>query len=410
MIEVLLKIHQIKKHTICMAIVLMFLCVSLNAQSEWVWRNPLPQGNLLLDLVFTNGMYVVVGLNGSIMTSTDLDSWTVQRSGTLKDLRGLDFGNDRFIAVGNDGIVLTSSDAVTWKPVTSGSNNHLYSVIFANNLYIITGDSGTILTSSDGSNWSKRTSGTSTALSSITYANGRFVIVGLDGQIHTSSDGIEWTAATGAKSGDYLLSVTFADSQFVASGSDRYAYFLTCTSSDGITWKRHLGAIYVYLYSITYADNHYVAVGSSGYIGTSPDGVSWTRQTLINGVIFTKDFAMVKYLQNRFVVVGDSGAVVTSAYDSAAGCKRLESARLFGKSLQLHVFNKWLNIVLPDNMHCDNLAIDIYDLGGKNVYSAKRLAHSAMVTVPITYITPGIHTVSLTSNDQHWIGHFVAVK
>ena len=87
-----------------------------------------------------------------------------------------------FVAVGQNGIILTSSDGINWSSILSGVSTTLQSVTYSESLglFVIVGNSGTILTSSDGINWTSRTSGVSTILYSVTYLEslGLFVIVG----------------------------------------------------------------------------------------------------------------------------------------------------------------------------------------------------------------------------------------
>ena len=74
------------------------------------------------------------------------------------------------MVVGVSGTILTSSDGITWTSRTSGTSNDLYGVAFANNTFVVVGVSGTILTSSDGITWTSRTSGTTNTLWGVTYS------------------------------------------------------------------------------------------------------------------------------------------------------------------------------------------------------------------------------------------------
>ena len=57
----------------------------------WVWQNPLPQGNRLLDTAFVNASTGwAVGESGTIIHTTDGgDTWVGQDSGTIYDLTSL---------------------------------------------------------------------------------------------------------------------------------------------------------------------------------------------------------------------------------------------------------------------------------------------------------------------------------
>ena len=73
-----------------------------------------------------------------------------------------------FVAVGDNGTILTSSDGTTWTSRTSGSSDNFSNVHYTNELLVIRGDSGTILTSSDGTSWTSRTTVTSNDLYGVT--------------------------------------------------------------------------------------------------------------------------------------------------------------------------------------------------------------------------------------------------
>src|SRR5439155_9986335 len=72
----------------------------------WQWRNPLPQGNALRGIAYGNGTVVAVGDNGTILSSGNGDSWTLETSGSLAELEGVTSGSDLFVTVGRDGTIL----------------------------------------------------------------------------------------------------------------------------------------------------------------------------------------------------------------------------------------------------------------------------------------------------------------
>ncbi|MDF9407124.1 hypothetical protein L7E55_01915 [Pelotomaculum isophthalicicum JI] len=77
---------------------------------QWAWRNPLPQGNRLNSVSYGNGIFVAVGSNGTILTSTDSvncngTNWTIQTSGTLNGFFAVSYGNGTFAAVGSFGSI-----------------------------------------------------------------------------------------------------------------------------------------------------------------------------------------------------------------------------------------------------------------------------------------------------------------
>lgn len=86
---------------------------STHVRSQWVWQNPLSQGNGLFGLSFTdanNG--TAVGLSGSIVRTTDGGRhWINQSSGTSNWLYGVSFvDGSNGTVVGANGTILRTTD------------------------------------------------------------------------------------------------------------------------------------------------------------------------------------------------------------------------------------------------------------------------------------------------------------
>ena len=73
----------------------------------------------------TRPLFVSVGSNGTIITSSNGVKWNRTTSGTKVKLRAVAYGNDTFVAVGFSGTVLTSSDGNKWTKSKSGTKKHL---------------------------------------------------------------------------------------------------------------------------------------------------------------------------------------------------------------------------------------------------------------------------------------------
>jgi len=88
------------------------------AQEGWFWQNPLPQGNSLFGVSFTDANTgTAVGTYGTILRTTNGgDTWTRQTSGTTEWLFGISFTDaNTGTAVGAVGIILhTTNGGATW--------------------------------------------------------------------------------------------------------------------------------------------------------------------------------------------------------------------------------------------------------------------------------------------------------
>ena len=114
-------------------------------------------------------LYVSVGVNGTILTSSDGTTWTSRTSGTTNVLWGVTYGNSTFVVVGPSGSIYTSSDGTSLTSRTSGITNDLWGITYGNSIFVTVSYGGDILTSSDGISWTSRTSGTTNALKDVTY-------------------------------------------------------------------------------------------------------------------------------------------------------------------------------------------------------------------------------------------------
>ena len=63
----------------------------------------------------SSGLFVAVGDNGTILTSSDGTAWTSRTSGTSNGLYNIFYGNSTFVAVGHSGTILTSSETINWQ-------------------------------------------------------------------------------------------------------------------------------------------------------------------------------------------------------------------------------------------------------------------------------------------------------
>ena len=238
----------------------------------------------------STGLFVTVGDNGIILTSSDGISWTKRTSGTTKNLYGVTYGNSTFVTVGDNATILTSSDGTTWTNTSTNKRttlryfskadtNHLYGVTYGDDLFVTVGGNATIFTSSDGTTWTERdglrsTWATPKYLKGVTYRKKLFVTVGRNGLILNSPDGITWKQR---KSGTKynLVGITYRNGLFVSVGKNGKIV----TSFDGNWWVKRTYVLPDWLNGVTYGNGTFVTVGDNGVIITSSDGISWTKRT-----------------------------------------------------------------------------------------------------------------------------------
>lgn len=234
--------------------------------------------------------------------------WTAGVALGANDLRGVTWGTV-FVAVGANGAMFSSTDGSTWTALDSGVVTNLNAAVFRG-VYLAAGDNGAMLYSTDAITWTPRTTGTSNKLNAIAANSGRFVAVGANGTVVTSADGITWAGAANSATTNDLFAVTVsASGLWIAVGANG----TLITSADGSTWTtvtsntaRDLKGIASGKSSATTA-TLFVAVGANGTLITSPDGTTWSAQTAIG----TNTLSAVTF-GTQFIAVGANGSVFTS--------------------------------------------------------------------------------------------------
>src|SRR6266850_3796219 len=148
-----------------------------SAGPHWVWQNPLPQGNTLYGVSFTDANTgTATGDNGTIIRTTDGgNTWVIQSSGTTNTLYGVSFTDvNNGTGVGASGTILRTTDGGnTWVGQTSGTTDGLLAVSFIDaNTGTAVGENGTIVRTTDGGNtWVSQTSGTTNNLNAISFTD-----------------------------------------------------------------------------------------------------------------------------------------------------------------------------------------------------------------------------------------------
>ena len=238
--------------------------------TAWMQPTSVPVGTTSLRAVIFSGQFVALGIDGSILTSTDGLTWTspstISTSGA--NMNAIAFGTvsgaGLYVAVGTSGSIFTSSDLVNWNLITPITTRELYSVSFLSSGFVATGANGTLLTSADGNTWAAPASNTTNALRGAAFRSAPtpvYVVVGDAGTIVTSADGIIWSSPiTPPPLLQPLNSVVFG-SRFVAVGQGGAVVF----SDDGSIWSPpSTPPDPVDLSRVVFTPAMYVAVGAGG--------------------------------------------------------------------------------------------------------------------------------------------------
>jgi hypothetical protein len=140
------------------------------------------------------GLLSRIALLGLIVTPSwaqdPLDSWG-QRivPGLNVNLHAVAFGNGVFVAVGDQSTIVSSSDGVDWVVSSPGAYGNFAGVRFLNGQFVAVGASDKILFSTNGANWTAYTL-PSAGFWDVAAGNGVYVLAG--NLTYVSTNGIDW--------------------------------------------------------------------------------------------------------------------------------------------------------------------------------------------------------------------------
>ena len=290
------------------------------AQSNWFWQNPLPQGNDLNSVFFTDANTgTAVGSCGVILRTTNGGtSWAIQSSGTTMPLYGSWFtdANTGTLVGSSDTILRTTDGGASWAIQSSGTTNNLYGVCFMNaDTGIAVGNAGTILRTTDGgASWAIQSSGTTNNLCGICFINAdTWTAVGNAGTIlRTTNGGASWTSQPGGTTNN-LRSICFINADIGTVVGNASTIFRT--TDGGTSWtNQSIGpnnqtGISNNLCGVSFknADTG-IVVGQCGTIlQTTNGGASWTSQS--SGMYF--DLSSICFTDaNTGTIVGSTGTIL----------------------------------------------------------------------------------------------------
>lgn len=311
-------INKAAFHYAMLLVLLIFLKPSYSCAEpldNWHVRYSHSGGYALNAVAYGNGMFVAVGNNGLILSSTDGADWLPCSSGITAELTGVAYGAGMFVTVGRQGTILNSTDGINWVLQVSGSSANIDSVAYGNNLFIALTTGNNHLASTNGVNWTPHQS---YYMRKITFGDGAFWALGTLGGLYMSSDGIVWSfrpVILSGPAGEYSGIAVHKGTYVIVGVNEAPGITLppACEkiwrSANGTNWiQARNGPCDSMFLGITYGNNYFMAVGPQGSIYSSPDGFIWTERKTGAADCFTS----IVYGNNTFVAVGYYGTILQS--------------------------------------------------------------------------------------------------
>jgi hypothetical protein len=285
----------------------------------WLTPSPKPTAKNLFGVTFTNGLFVAVGANGTILSSANGMNWTARTpsAGYVTTLRAVTAGGGQFVAVGEKGSIVSSANGITWTERPQNAGYNFVDVAYGGGQFAAVGpgpqvpngegggftvNTNIILTSANGAAWLQQSAPVYNAnyfLDAIAYGNGRFLI-NEGGQMIESLNGVNWNRIT-AFATDPLGKLKFAQGKFFQGNVQS----IRVSSDNGLSWADEAAFSGLGVYSMANGGGYYAAVGTGFGVRYSTNATDWTTR-IIN---VPEAWYDVAYGNGRFVAVGGLGAI-----------------------------------------------------------------------------------------------------
>lgn len=295
----------------------------LTSNDGLTWSSQTIDGGVwLVSIAYGNGIWVVVGDKGTILFSSDLKTWLNATSVTSNKLNGVYYNGPAptqnaggtlfpnqlvavWVAVGENGTIVTSPDAKTWtlQPPISGVTSFLHGItntsyapvdvgfVETENGFLVCGADGVFLTGSPGGDFG---SGNLDSVGAITSDN-------LEAVLTEPNAATEFLTVAVGSNGALL---------YGAGGAGRGAlgppaFNLSPTATPDIIFR-----------GLAYGNGYWVAAGEQGTIFTSADGINWIQRFSGDSPssVSTSTLLSAAYSSTiqRFVVTGTGGTILVS--------------------------------------------------------------------------------------------------
>jgi hypothetical protein len=263
-------------------------------------RVPVGTNNQVLtaDSATTSGVKWATGNSGKYLTTNGTTAswgtlnqatvWTNRKGPTADAIYSIaSNGSNIYVAVGNNGTLFSSSDGTTWTSRTSGfGSDAILDVAYGNGLFVAVGSNGKMSTSTDGTTWTTRTANMATnPINKVAYLNSLWIAVGggmlSDGGITTSTDGTTWTRRTVPSTvGDNARYVTYGNGYYVV-GTDYNSSNILYSANGTTGWTAGTSATTNEIQFVYWGGTHWIAInGNSGNYqisSTTPPSSGWSN-------------------------------------------------------------------------------------------------------------------------------------
>ena len=303
------------------------------------------------DIVFMDNKFKLV-TNGTVYTSTNLQSWEFESVHSVFTARNLKKVNNLYFQ-GGEGRFATSTNGTTW--ITPMSSGDYLDLAYGNNIYVLVGRQaakGILYTSTDGVTWNNiiEVADNFDMFYTVDFHDGTFILAGNNGIIGKSANGTDWTFSTPMGSPNSFFSIRYILDHWVVSASNKVYY--------------------------------------------SPDGETWTQATITGGSI--GNLKRVEAYNGIGFIPGSNGRIIKTNEDALSINQPENTADtiiLYPNPASTH-----FTVNVHENHLIENTQLNLYNPLGQRVQQA--VLNATQINIAIDQLPSGIYHYQISNGDK----------
>ena len=300
-------------------IFLLVFVLSITSYTQWLWRNPNPQANGLLDSYFIDDMNGwAVGYYGACIKTTDAgETWKniqVPIHTHFESVHFIDY-NKGFIGDWSGNLLTTTDGGNNWTIQHFDNYSHIH-VFFVNELYgwLLSSDGTEKIyrTTDGGESWEANLLNTSRYMLDIFFIDSTkgFVAGGSGDILMTTDGGVNWNYVNSPTT-NFLYKITFKDplNGFIVGSNGT----ILKTTDGGIFWEYSVVGQYTHSDISFFGQNKGIMVGAENFL-TGTGGLTWAQISIYQNGFMTCTY----FTETNCIVMSTSGGDIYKSSSSGA--------------------------------------------------------------------------------------------
>ena len=398
------------------------------ASAEWVQiGNNQLRAFSPMRLAVSGGNLFAGTMGGGVFRCPENDTvWTALNCGSTY-VRSLAVSGGSIFAVTSGGVLRSTDNGNNWTPIDSGLANTLVNALAVSgngNLFAGTGsffenghyhEGGVFLSTNDGSSWTAVNSGLPANTSVWSFCvSGNTIFAGTDsdGVFLSVDNGTSWTKADSGMPPIYFARLAASGNNIFCGG--RYGVYRS--SNSGANWTAFNSGLpannWVWCFAVS-GGNIFAGTDSGVFVSTI-SGTRWARcnsglpNMSVSSLAASESYIFVSLMQSAMSFVWRRP--LSEIVGTINGKPQQGKVKPYAGPFKINIGKNGIAVLLPENLNNGAIAVELYAVSGKRIYSAAQQVHGGGLNIPLSGLSTGTYVISMRGTTTTLSSPFVVTK